>query len=265
MASGISNLHFLPIVLGCFASIAFITSYALAVSDKKVNALWPYISEAGAYPPQSCIFGQFLNIAAVIAFVAMYIHYKHVREFNITAMPLIQKLNYWSLWIGAFTCLGLSVVANFQVINSLVVHMIGAVMVFGLGMVYCWMQAVISHKMRSQAMSSALSSYTRFVLAFLVTVFFIITIVAGGASTAQYKKHKNDTVGRYDHEWKEDDPGYQAHLASTFSEWLMSICFLLYFLTFFREFQKINVHIQVRPKNAEIFSSGQHDEARIVV
>ena len=59
--------------------------------------------------------------------------------------------------------------------------------------------------------------------------------------------------------------GYQAHLASTFSEWLMSICFLLYFLTFFREFRKIIVHIQVRPKNAEIFSSGEHDEARIVV
>ena len=59
--------------------------------------------------------------------------------------------------------------------------------------------------------------------------------------------------------------GYQAHLASTFSEWLMSICFLLYFLTFFREFRKIIVHIQVRPKNAEIFSSGEQDEARIVV
>ena len=45
----------------------------------------------------------------------MYIHYKHVREFNVTDMPIILKLNYWSLWIGAFTCLGLSIVANFQV------------------------------------------------------------------------------------------------------------------------------------------------------
>ena len=49
------------------------------------------------------------------AFIAMYIHYKHVREFNVTDMPIILKLNYWSLWIGAFTCLGLSIVANFQV------------------------------------------------------------------------------------------------------------------------------------------------------
>ena len=76
------------------------------------------------------------------------------------------------LFVCLFVCLFF-----FQVINSLVVHMIGAIMVFGLGMVYCWMQAVISHKMRSQAMSSALSSYTRFVLAFLVTVFFIISIL----------------------------------------------------------------------------------------
>ena len=67
-----------------------------------------------------------------------------------------------------------------QVVNSLVTHMIGAIMVFGLGMVYCWIQAVISHKMRHQAMSSTLSSGTRFILAGLVTVFFIISILSLG-------------------------------------------------------------------------------------
>lgn len=54
-------------------------------------------------------------------------------------------------------------------------------MVFGLGMVYCWIQAIISHKMRRQAMSSALSCYTRFALSFLVTVFFIISILSFNA------------------------------------------------------------------------------------
>ena len=56
--------------------------------------------------------------------------------------------------------------------------MIGAIMVFGLGMVYCWIQAIISHKMRHQAMSSTLSSCTRFILSGLVTVFFIISILS---------------------------------------------------------------------------------------
>ena len=59
------------------------------------------------------LINRFLDYFA--AFIAMYIHYKHVREFNVTGMPMILKLNYWSLWIGAFTCLGLSIVANFQV------------------------------------------------------------------------------------------------------------------------------------------------------
>ena len=57
--------------------------------------------------------------------------------------------------------------------------------------------------------------------------------------------------------------GYNAYLASTFSEWLMSICFLLYFLTFIREFQKITVHIKIHPKDAESFTSRHHDEATI--
>lgn len=262
--SGIGNLHLLPVVLGGFAVVAFITAYAIAVHQNDVDALWPYISDAGAKPPQSCIFGQFLNMAAVIAFIAMYIHYKHVREFNVTDMPIILKLNYWSLWIGAFTCLGLSIVANFQVDNSFVTHMIGAIMVFGLGMVYCWIQAIISHKMRHQAMSSTLSSCTRFILSGLVTVFFIITLAAGNASVVEYNKHNPDKHS-YDRKWESSDAGYNAHLASTFSEWLMSICFLLYFLTFFREFQKIIVHVKVRPRNVEIFSSGTHDEARVEI
>ena len=66
----------------------------------------------------------------------------------------------------------------FQVVNSVPTHMVGAFMVFGLGIVYCWIQAIISHKMRHQAMSSALSSCTRFILSGLVTLFFIISILS---------------------------------------------------------------------------------------
>ena len=65
-----------------------------------------------------------------------------------------------------------------QVVNSFATHMTGAFMVFGLGTVYCWIQAVISHKMRHQATSSTLSSCTRFILSGLVTVFLIISILS---------------------------------------------------------------------------------------
>lgn len=266
MLSGFEHLQLLPVVLCCFALIAFITSYILAVHEKDVSALWPYISDAGADPPQSCIFGQFLNFAAVIGFVVIFIRYKHVKDRSDPGMLLVRRLNYWSLWAGGLSCLGMSMVANFQVINSLPVHMVGAILVFGLGMVYCWMQAIVSHKMTSQATSSTLSSVTRFVLSLLVTVFFVTTFVAGSVSEMERaKKGKDTTAGaRYDLKWNETDPGYQVHLASTFSEWLMSLCFLVYFLTYFREFQKITVFIQLRPKDAEIISPGFDSDAPIL-
>lgn len=256
MLSGFEHLQFLPVVLCGFALIAFITSYILAVHKKDINALWPYISDAGADPPQSCIFGQFLNFAAVIGFVVIFIRYKHVKDRSDPGMLLVRRLNYWSLWAGGLACLGMSVVANFQEVNSLPVHMVGAVLVFGLGIVYCWMQAFVSHKMTSQATSSTLTSVTRFVLSVLVTVFFVTTFVAGSISEMEREKNrKNHTAGPgYQLKWSKTEPGYQVHLASTFSEWLMSLCFLVYFLTYFREFQKITVFIQLRPKDAENIS-----------
>lgn len=269
MASGIGHLQWLPVFLTSFALIAFVTAYGMAVKEGYLNALFPYISDAGGRPPQSCIFGQFLNIAAVIGSLSIYIHYKHIKEFNITDMPQIIRFNTVSLWIGFLACLGMSIVANFQVYNSLVTHMIGAAMVFGLGMVYCWLQCVISYKMRYMGMSSSLSCYTRFILSLAVTLFFITTFIGASIATNELTKSqsKHSTHGNatatavpptttmYEHKWKESDPGYDAHLTSTFSEWFMAICFLLFFMTYFREFQKIQVRIQVEPKNAGIFSS----------
>ena len=44
----------------------------------------PYISDTGAYPPESCIFAQFLNLGALLIGVDVYIRYKQV--FNILCL-----------------------------------------------------------------------------------------------------------------------------------------------------------------------------------
>jgi hypothetical protein len=41
--------------------------------------------------------------------------------------------------------------------------------------------------------------------------------------------------------------GFQAHIVSTFSEWVMAISFVLYFFTFIRDFQKIKLKVIVDP------------------
>ncbi len=38
----------------------------------------PYISDTGTYPPESCIFAQFLNMGALLIGIDVYIRYKQV-------------------------------------------------------------------------------------------------------------------------------------------------------------------------------------------
>lgn len=48
-----------------------IKSYLIAVLNNHVGAGFPYISDTGALPPESCVFGQFLTINA---FLSMYMY-----------------------------------------------------------------------------------------------------------------------------------------------------------------------------------------------
>ena len=52
---------------------------------------------------------------AFSGFVVIFIRYKHVKDGSDPGMLLVRRLNYWSLWAGGLSCLGMSMVANFQV------------------------------------------------------------------------------------------------------------------------------------------------------
>lgn len=44
-----------------------VNRYIIAVYNEHVEPGFPYISETGSFSPESCIFGQFLNVAAFIS------------------------------------------------------------------------------------------------------------------------------------------------------------------------------------------------------
>jgi len=58
-------MAFLPVFLVIWTYLTFTISYIIAVSRGDVDAGFPYISDTGARRPESCIFGQMLNISAV--------------------------------------------------------------------------------------------------------------------------------------------------------------------------------------------------------
>ncbi|XP_004597154.2 modulator of macroautophagy TMEM150B [Ochotona princeps] len=134
-------LSLLPIFLALWATAAIWIVFGIAVINRTVDLSegFPYISFCGSYPPQSCIFGQFLNMGAAMAAWTCILRYHQLRDWGVRTW-----LNQLVLWPGLLCTLGTSMVANFQEKNQLPTHLAGAFLAFIVGNVYFWLQLLLS-------------------------------------------------------------------------------------------------------------------------
>ncbi|XP_043279319.1 DNA damage-regulated autophagy modulator protein 2-like [Venturia canescens] len=227
----LGNLHYVPIVIFITFPATVITTYSIAVGLGHTEAGFPYISDTTTYAPESCIFAQFMNIAAALMSFFVYVRYEQVKEciVEFRGNDSLQKWNRAGLVFGLLTNLGLSIVANFQETSVLVVHMIGAFMCFGAGTIYFWSQAVCSYYLQPHG-CSILVARARIIMAIFMTICFIVTIVCGTLSFRLYK-------GKQVQKWYKDDGGWDLHIVSTIAEWLCSMTFCAYTLSFAEEFK----------------------------
>ncbi|XP_077171168.1 modulator of macroautophagy TMEM150B isoform X2 [Paroedura picta] len=136
---------FLPVLLAVGGSVGFWVVYVMAVANGSVNITesFPYISTCGSYPPQSCIFGQVLNIGAFLGVLICCLKYQQMRDYGCNS-----RLNLAGLISGLLCALGSSMVGNFQQYNQLETHILGASLAFVVGMVYFWIQAVLTYRVK---------------------------------------------------------------------------------------------------------------------
>lgn len=187
--------------------------YIAAILQGHVVPAIPYISDAATYSPESCVFGQFINMGCVlrksltykisifvikhfqIQFVfhavgiVIYIRYRQIRQLSTNDAELYAatgRLSWWALWIGFGSCLGCSIVGNFQETNVRMVHFVGAFCCFGLGTIYFWLQAILSYYLYPKA-GTMMVAHIRLVLAALCTIFFIVVAVTGIISHILFK------------------------------------------------------------------------------
>uniref|UniRef100_S4RXV3 Zgc:123244 n=1 Tax=Petromyzon marinus TaxID=7757 RepID=S4RXV3_PETMA len=115
--------------------------YGLAVMNKHVvpEEEFPYISTCGTYPPQSCIFGQLLNFGALMVGSITVTRYRFLEEQGDRSW-----VNKISLAAGLISALGASLVGNFQMLNEINTHLVGAVLAFGVGTLYFWIQTALA-------------------------------------------------------------------------------------------------------------------------
>ncbi|XP_062575444.1 DNA damage-regulated autophagy modulator protein 1-like [Saccostrea cucullata] len=232
------GLAFLPLITVIVPIVAFITAYVFAVLRKDVNPYFPYISDTGTRIPESCVFGQLLNISSAIAICTIYVRYKLVQSMVQLGDASIMSYNKHTIVWGSLAVLGLSLVANFQETSVEVVHVIGATFVLGFGVVYEFLQTSISYKMYPVCNGLRICRI-RLVISIISLIGFIMSLVF--AAISRYQGHPKDRL-----HWKPSDGGYTTHIISSVSEWITAIAFLFFFTTYVKDFSKMKLDVVAR-------------------
>lgn len=224
------GVAFLPVLLVTWSSAAFIISYVIAVLCGHVQPVFPYISDTGATPPESGIFGFMINVSAFLGAATMYIRYLILKQQNETTNFINHRFNVLVLFVGLVGCIGMSIVANFQELAVPSVHDGGALVAFIFGVLYITLQTIISFKSSPQWITQ-FTCRIRLAISLINWVAVILMIVFA----AMISINKLD--------WDPDEKDYDYHLVSAICEWIVAFGFVFYFLTFIKDFQGVSIRI----------------------
>lgn len=233
------RIHLLPLIVFVAVPVSFFASYAIAVHNNHVEPGFPYISETGSFSPESCIFGQVINFAAFLTVVCVYIKYLEIKNCIQTLTPgdgVSHRFNKVTLAFGLASCAGLDIVANFQESNVIVVHMLGAFICFAAGTIYFILQVWISYKIPGLA-----SKWMLRIRAFLVGICMlttISTIIPGIVAFYEYR-------GSIRQKWKPEDGGWELHLTSAISEWILCITYCFLICSFVPDFYNLEIEAPI--------------------
>nr|XP_006010091.1 PREDICTED: DNA damage-regulated autophagy modulator protein 1 [Latimeria chalumnae] len=261
------GMCFLPVFLVIWSSAAFIVPYIIAVFSGHVKPLVPYISDTGTNPPESGVFGFMVTISAVLGAATIVTKYKLLEKLNESTSLINSKCNLFALCIGILSCIGMIIVATFQETSVPIVHDIGAIVAFVLGVFYILLQSYITYKMLPLERSLFVCCFRMFlaVLSFCAIFPSILYIVPG--FTINYSngienafRAKSNTKMMFRYTLKKSSytvailcftlqflisiQGHVFRIVSAVCEWIVAFSFIFFFFSYIREFQNVNLRIQ---------------------
>uniref|UniRef100_A0A3P8VYB5 DNA-damage regulated autophagy modulator 2b n=1 Tax=Cynoglossus semilaevis TaxID=244447 RepID=A0A3P8VYB5_CYNSE len=231
------GLCFLPVALVIWTAASFVFAYVTAVLLRHVDPLVPYISDTGTMAPERCVFGIMLDVSAFLGMATVYVRYKQVEALTTADEVTLHR-----------DSLGMCVVANFQKTTLFSMHLVGAVLTFGVGALYIVVQTLISSKMQPHINSKSI-----YLIRLGVGVWTMSSIISMFISSViMYSSLPGEDLPHKLH-WTPGEVGYTAHIISTVSEWSLAFSFISFFLTYIRDFQKINLRAEVNLQSAHLY------------
>ncbi|XP_057712144.1 DNA damage-regulated autophagy modulator protein 1 isoform X1 [Corythoichthys intestinalis] len=221
---------FLPFFLVVWSSTSFILSYLIALFRRDVDVLFPYISDAAANPPESCIFGLMTFVSACAGMATIYSRFKFVEKLSEETRVVNPQLNKTTLVLGILSCIGMCVVATFQETAVTAVHDVGALLFFVSGVLYILLQTVISYQAFPHE-SSITVCRVRLAVTVIASLAFFPTVICA-FFVKQTDLHR-----------VKDSKDYPFHVASAVCEWVVAFSFVCFFLTYIDDFKRFTLRV----------------------
>ncbi|XP_019962746.1 DNA damage-regulated autophagy modulator protein 2b [Paralichthys olivaceus] len=244
------GLCFLPAALVVWTSASFVFAYITAVVLRHVDPLVPYISDTGTMAPERCVFGIMLDVSAFLGMATVYVRYKQVEALTGEDKLTLHRFNRLALLLGWISSLGMCVVANFQKTTLFSMHLLGAVLTFGVGALYILVQMLLSLKMQPHVHSRSI-----YLIRLGIGVWTLSSIISMFVSSVILYSSLPGVDLPHKMHWTPGEKGYTAHLISTVSEWSLAFSFISFFLTYIRDFQKISLRAEVDLKSSHLYDS----------
>ncbi|XP_031703682.1 DNA damage-regulated autophagy modulator protein 2b [Anarrhichthys ocellatus] len=249
------GLCFLPAALVVWTAASFIFAYITAVVLRHVDPLVPYISDTGTMAPERCVFGIMLDVSAFLGMATVYVRYKQVEALTGEGEGELKlnRMNRFGLLLGLISSFGMAVVANFQKTTLFSMHLVGAVLTFGVGALYILVQTVLSFHMQPHIHSS-----TTYLLRLGIGLWTLSSSISMFVSSViMYASLPGVDVPQKLH-WTPGETGYTAHIISTVSEWSLAFSFISFFLTYIRDFQKITLRAEADLQSSHLYDAWPH-------
>ena len=260
-----------PVCISVAAMIGIFTTYTIARLQCHVQHFWvPYISYTGNYHPEHMIFGMVLNsMSFLYAFVIIL-----VWRFMASLQPTEKRYHQNTCAVGLGSCIGLSIVANFQAKKAPYMHYMGAFCGFVLAT--CYILLV------TQILASISKSFPKILPRWLIKLRWIVSSTGAISFVAcflitsiaplvpEFESHKEDyyedtsnpNCQRIDNnvlKKSEDNklvlPNYTHQYNLVWSigalfEWINATCWCIYMGLFYFEFQYFR-HVKIVLKDVE--------------
>ncbi|XP_042197217.1 transmembrane protein 150C [Callorhinchus milii] len=181
----------IPIAFLIVVIIGIITVYVIARQEQRVCSLvstqenctlkTPFISVTAEYPPGSYIFAETMCLAAFLVLVTAVLRFTILQTMTKNQFKI---LNTITLALLCLVCVGMTILGNVQLSVNSLLHNIGAYAAFGVGLIACWTNSVLTFHANIQMEGRIIGIFRTF-LSFTATIAFILYMVLQGMASAK--------------------------------------------------------------------------------